>query len=222
MPRFTLLVSFLFLTCLTSVGQIEINVIKNSNDSFTVSFPQNFNLDINKTYEFQFTTNLILADSVMESFTHQYIYNGLKVKKTIDHYELGFYIQPKGLVKYFGKNIFYINGTNKWKINLDGQYVSRYYPFDIRENSIIDIELQSDSFDISNAQFADKIIMYWRQNQKKFESFTLQGNKLRINLEDYKQFLQGMNKSEKYNHIVLLLPQVKVKNSNLFKEEEKY
>jgi hypothetical protein len=214
---FILLLVGQFICC-----QIQIDVTKNADDSLMVSFPDNLQLETGKKYEFIFNTNVTLTDSVTEGFTHQYVYNGLKVSVTINHYELGFFLRQRNKEAFLATSIFYINGTSKWKFNLDGQYVSRYYPFDITDTSVIDIELQSDIYDISSAQYDYPAVMYWTSDQSKHEKLFFQGNRIHIDLAEYRRFFRGMKKSGTYDNICFLLPQVKVDGEKLFKDEQKY
>jgi hypothetical protein len=222
MHKISLLFFISLLTAHLLFGQISVQVTKDANDSLMVSFPENLKLEMNETYEFVFNTNVTLQDSITEGFTRQYLYNGLKVSLHINHYELGFFLLQKNREEFLATSIFYINGTSKWKFNLDGQYVSRYYPFDITDTSVIDIELQSDLHDISKAQYDYPAVMYWTSNQRVHENLFFQGNKIHIDLAEYRQFFKGMKRSGTYDNICFLLPQVNVDGEKLFKAEQQY
>jgi hypothetical protein len=222
MHKITLPFFISLLTTQVLLGQISVQVTKDAQDSLMVSFPENLKLEMTKTYEFVFNTNVTLQDSVSEGFTHQYLYDGLKVSVKIEHYELGFFLRHKKKEEFLATSIFYITGTSKWKFNLDGQYVSRYYPFDITDTSVIDIELQSDLYDISKAQYDYPAVMYWTSNQRVHEKLFFQGNKIHIDLTEYRQFFKGMKRSGTYDNICFLLPQVNVDGEKLFKDEQKY
>jgi hypothetical protein len=216
----------IFLYSTFSFGQIQINVTKISNDSVKITFPENMKIDFEKEYVFEYKTNVKLSDSLTEGLSQQILYDGLKVTKSFNHYEYGINITSK--VKNKKKNtydvgcaMFYINGTEKWKVKLGTNYISRYFPNDIFSNSKIEIEIQSDNYDLKNAKYSDSVILFWMQNKTVFKKFDFDGTKISINLEDYTDFMEGYNKNEKYNHIVILLPQVTVKNHKFFSDEQK-
>lgn len=209
-----------------SFGQIKINVTKISNDSVKITFPENMKIDFEKEYTFEYSTDVKLSDSLTEGLSQQLLYDGLKITKSFNHYEYGINITSK--IKNTKKNtrdvgsaMFYVDGTEKWKVKLDNNYISRYIPNDIFNDSKIEIEIQSDNYDLKKAKYSDPVILYWMQNQKVFRKFDFDGSKISINLEDDDDFMKGYNKNEKFNHLVILLPQVTVKNSKLFSDEQK-
>ena len=221
---FTFLV-ILFISSL-SFGQIEIKVSKIKSDSVSVQFPENMKIKVGTEYEFIYKTNVQLSDSLKESLSNQFLYDGLKVKATFDHYERGINIKSKvknEIINTFdvGHNMFYIDGTEKWKVKIDGQYISRYISNDITSNSIIEIEIQSDNYDLSKAKYQEPVVLFWLKNKSSLEKFEFNGNKIRIDLSKYPDFIDGLNKSEKHNAIVILLPQVLVKRKELFSDEQK-
>ena len=209
-----------------SYGQIEINVTQITRDSVSIQFPENMKIKVGTEYDFVYRTNVQLSDSLKESLSNQYLYDGLKVSKSFDHYERGINIKSK--VKNEQKNtydvgdkMFYINGTEKWKVKIDGEYLSRYISNDIRPNSVVEIEIQSDNYDLTKAKYQEPVVLFWMANKSSFEKFEFNGNKIRIDLSEYKNFMNGLNKTEKHNAIVILLPQVKVKRKKLFSDEQK-
>jgi hypothetical protein len=215
----------ILLTSSLAFGQIEIKISKIKSDSVSVQFPENMEIEVGTEYEFIYKTNVQLSDSLKESLSYQYLYDGLTVKTTFDHYERGINItsKVKNEIKNtfdVGHNMFYINGTEKWKVKIDGQYISRYISNDIRSNSIVEIEIQSDNYDLSKAKYQDPVVLFWMANQSSFERFEFNGNKICIDLSKYPDFIKGLNKSEKHNAIVILLPQVKVKRKKLFSDEQ--
>lgn len=216
----------ILLSSLLTYGQIEIKVSKIKSDSVSIQFPENMKIKVGTEYEFIYKTNVQLSDSLKESLSYQYLHDGLKVKAKIDHYERGINITSK--VKNetkntydVGHNMFYIDGTEKWKVKIDGQYISRYISNDIKSNSIVEIELQSDNYDLSKAKYQEPIILFWMANQSSYEKFEFNGSKVRIDLSKHPDFINGLNKNEKHNAIVILLPQVKVKRKKLFSDEQK-
>ncbi len=211
---------------MASFSQIKIIVTKISTDSVTVQFPNDMKIEIGKEYTFEYQTNVKVSDSLKEGLSEQILYDGLTVKKSFYHYEYGINItsKHKNINKNtydVGDNMFYISGTEKWKIKLDGKYLSRYVPNDIHKSSKIEIELQSDNFDLSKAKYEEPIILYWIKNQHIFRKFNFNGAKISIDLNDFEEFMEGYNREEKFNHIAILLPQVKVKNKKLFSDEQK-
>lgn len=223
--RITLILLTLF-TYSISYGQIEISVTKITPDSVSVKFPENIKIKAGTEYDFVYKTNVQLSDSLKESLSYQYLYDGLKVTKKFDHYERGINIKSnvKNELKNtydVGYNMFYINGTEKWKVKIDGEYISRYISNDIKPNSVVEIEIQSDNYDLSKAKYKESIIFYWIANKTSFEKFEFTGNRLVIDLSNYPDFINGQNRAEKHNAIVILLPQVKVKRKKLFSDEQK-
>jgi hypothetical protein len=218
-----------FLTLLTyslSFGQIEIKVQKIRPDSISIEFPKDMQIKVGREYEFVYKTNVQLSDSLRESLSNEILYDGLKVKKTFDHCERGINITSKikNEVKNtydVGQNIFYINGTNKWKVKIDGKYISRYISNDIKPNSVIEIEIQSDNYDLSKAKYQEPVVFFWLANHSSFEKFEFNGKKITVDLSKYPDFINGLNKNEKHNAVVILLPQVKVKRKKLFSDEQK-
>ncbi len=222
-----ILLTFLILSIYNySFGQIEIEVTKISTDSVSVKFPTNMKINVGTEYEFIYKTNVQLSDSLKESLSNEYLYDGLKVTKTFDHYERGINIKSKikNEVKNtydVGYNMFYINGTDKWKVKIDGKYISRYISNDIRPNSVIEIEIQSDNYDLSKAKYEEPVVFFWIANHSSFEKFEFNGEKITVDLSKYPDFINGLNKNEKHNAIVILLPQVKVKRKKLFSDKQK-
>lgn len=209
---------------LNAFCQIEVVVTKINQDSVTIEFPANMNLEIGQEYQFVFKTNIVTSDSIKESFSYSYLYDGLKVSKKMTHYEQGFNVSAKYRTKRnsydIGKAMFYVNGTNKWKVSINGQAISRYNSNDITSISTIDIELQSDKEDIASAKYEGPITLYWLRNPNIQIPITLEGNKMHIELTEYTEFMKGYNKAEKYNHLVIALPQVKVKRTKLFSDKQ--
>lgn len=220
---FTILILIYSMACFS---QIKINVIKISTDSISIIFPYDMKIEVGKEYTFEYQTNVKVSDNLKEGLSEQILYDGLIVKKSFDHYEYGINITSKNKninknTYDVGDNMFYISGTEKWKIKLDGKYLSRNVPNDIHKNSKIEIELQSDNFDLSKAKYDEPIILYWMRNQQVFKKINFNGTKISIDLNDFEEFMKGYNYDEKFNHIVILLPQVKVENKKLFSDEQK-
>lgn len=208
-----------------SFGQIEIKVEKVRPDSVTVQFPEDMQVKVGKEYEFIYKTDIQVTDSLRESLGNQFLYDGLTVNQTFKHYERGIKVtssKHNELKNTYtvGENMFYLKGTDKWKVKIDGKYISRYNGSDIKSNSVVEIEIQSDNYNLSKAKYHGPIIVYWLDNHSSFRRFEFNGEKIKIDLSKYPKFIKGLNKNEKHNAIVILLPQVKVKRKKLFKDEQ--
>jgi hypothetical protein len=220
-----ILITLTLIASSISYGQIEISVVKITPDSVLVQFPKNMKIKAGTEYEFIYKTNVKLSDSLKESLSFKYLYDGLKVKKSFEHYERGIYIKSKvknELKNTFdvGHNMFYVEGTEKFKIKIDGQYISNSIPNVVRPNSIVEIEIQSDNYDLSKAEYQEPVVLQWLADPSRSEKYEFDGNKLRIDISKFGPFMSILTKAKKHNAIVILLPQVKVKGKKLFSDEK--
>ena len=219
------IVFFLFLIHSLSYGQIEIKVQKTETDTISIQFPNNMKIKIGTEYEFIYRTNIQISDSLKESLGGQYLHEGLQVTKAFNHYERGILITTKDFENEIrmnhivGHSMFFLDGTNKWKVKLDGNYISRNIPNDIRQNSVIEIEIQSDNYELTNINYQKPAALLWLHNNSVSEKFEFHGEHLKIDLSEYPDFISEAKNCEKYSTLVLLLPQVTLDNHKLFSDK---
>lgn len=205
----------LLITLLTiptlSLGQVNLNVIKYSKDSVNIFLDEGVKLKMNEPYNFVVRTNITAADNIVLSVKQDTaLYDGMKFTKTFVHYQYGFFVKRDN--KIIGtQKIIELSGT-KYEVKIDGTVITRYKPNKVDKNSIIEIELKSDTEDLSNLTTKQNVLLYWTQDKRTVRQFELIDLKTRVDFSNEKTLIKRYNPKLEMNFLVIQLPQVYDKN----------
>ncbi len=208
----------LFITSAQFINaQIEVKINKVSKDSFNIEFPENMGLEMGKKYTFIFKANFSKEDGYRENFTDELIYDGLVVEKAFNYHEYGFavYSLPKKdhSVQHDSK-IIYIKGT-RYIVKIDGKIISRYDPNTITSKSIIEIQVFSDTENLTKMSIEDLIVFQWIGNSTSFTELIKVNETLVIDLSKHKKFTRT-----KGDAIILALPQIFIGKNKLLPDNQ--
>ena len=203
----TILISTL---SLVGYGQIQLNLTKIDSDSVEISFSGEPDLEMNKTYDFIIKTNINKSDSLYLNLIDGLIEDNIEFKKSFNYhlYDISVTRKPKpDHAVHVANRLIQIKGT-RFRVKIDGVEISRYNPNNIKGDSKVEIELISDIYDLNELTVKDPVIFTWMQNKSVFEKVELNSNKLSVNLKELKVHKTGFTKDAKYNHVMIVLPQV--------------
>lgn len=198
----------LIFLCVNYLGysQIELNINLIDQDSVSIYFSNAPEFEMNINYKFIIKSNITDSDSIYLNLNGEFVKDGITFEKTFDYHRYDIVTTNKKDESRTEKTLK-IKGI-RFKVVIDGQEINRFEPNKIQKKSRVQIELESDLYDITKLTIADPVIFSWMQNQKSFEKRPLVQNRLNIKLSELKKHRKGFTESIKWNHVIIMLPQV--------------
>ena len=215
----TILTAVVLFTINLAQAQIEFNIQRISEDSISMNISEE--LEMGKPYEFKVITNIEKSEKLVFGFDRDIeVVDGNGFELEFDYHEFGFAVfKENKMVSH--QYMITIKGT-KYEVELDGELITRYKLNSISPDSRINIKLVSDNKNLSALQIDNPVVIYWMGNQKVNKFYPLTDYSTSVDLTQEKKFKKGINKSAKFNYVVLLLPQVKDSNGQeLLAKEDK-
>ncbi|NNV56063.1 hypothetical protein [Limnovirga soli] len=213
----------LLMICLsqTTIAQIEIKITKFNKDSFDIEFPKDAQLEMNKTYQFILKTNITEEDNLYDNISDTKIKNDKIIQHVFNYHEFSFDIAKYNRKKeatILAHKIIFIKGT-KYIVKLDGKTITRHEPNNVTPNSKFEIELTSETEDVNSLKVSEPVILYWMNNQSSFKKIELVNLKASVDLSNESN-LKNAKTNQKFNYLILLLPQVSNGKTQLLSESQ--
>lgn len=202
-------------------GQVNLNVIKYSQDSISIFLDAGVELKMHDTYDFVVKTNVTPVDNLVLSTRQDTLMrDGLTFSKTFNYHEYGFFVKRDNTI-VGTQSVISIKGT-KYEVKIDGKVISRYKPNVVNDRSLIEIKLKSDTENTDGLLVKGPVLMYWTQDKKIVKRFELIDLKTTVDLSNEKGLKRGHHPKMKMNFLVIHLPQVYDKSDKemLAKEEK--